>query len=141
MEDLIWLIGSLIGSLILFSLTIGGIFIYSQKKLKKRVNMKEVMYLFWIEFILKIFDVLSTIYFTHKIGVEYEGNILAKFFMLQLGIIPGIILFFIISLPLLFFWFVLMNFIFDKGKRIGWIIFKALIITIGVIVPLINFSM
>jgi hypothetical protein len=134
---IIWLISGIT----LSCLAIWGIFVCSQQKLKKQVNMKEVLRLFWIIFILKIFDVLSTIYFTHKIGVEYEGNILAKFFMLQLGIVPGIILLFIISLPLIFFWFILMNFIFNRpGKRMGWVIFKALMITIGIIVPLINLS-
>jgi hypothetical protein len=136
---IIWLISAIT----LSGLAINGIFVYSQQKLRKQVNMKEVLQLFWIIFILKILDVLSTIYFTHKIGIEYEGNILAKFFMLHLGIVPGIILLFIISLPLMFFWFVLMNFIFNKpGRRkgMGWIIFKALMIAIGVIVPLINLS-
>jgi hypothetical protein len=133
---IIWLISGMT-----LSCLVGGIFVYSKQKLKKQVNMKEVLRLFWIIFILKILDVLSTIYFTHKIGIEYEGNILAKFFMLQLGIVPGIILLFIISLPLIFFWFILMNFIFNRpGKRIGWVIFKALMIAIGIIVPLINLS-
>ena len=130
-----------ISAITLGGLAINGIYVYSRQKLRKQVDMKEVLRLFWIMFILKIFDVLSTIYFTHKIGIEYEGNIIAKFFMLQLGIVPGIVLLFIISLPLLFFWFILMNFIFNKpGKGKGWIIFKALMITIGIIVPLINLS-
>ena len=130
-----------LSAITLGGLAINGIYVYSRQKLRKQVDMKEVLRLFWIMFILKIFDVLSTIYFTHKIGIEYEGNIIAKFFMLQLGIVPGIVLLFIISLPLLFFWFILMSFIFSKpGREIGWIIFKALMISIGIIVPLINLS-
>jgi hypothetical protein len=101
--------------------------------------MKEVWKLFCIVTILRVFDVLSTIYFTNKIGIEYEGNIIAQAFMLQFGNVIGIILISLLTIPMLFFWFILLNYIL-KEHKIGWSLFKALMITVSVIVPLINLS-
>jgi hypothetical protein len=120
-------------------LAVIGIFIYFKKSLKTKVNLKEVWQLFWIILLLRIFDVLSTIYFTNKLGIEYEGNLIARAFMFQFGIIPGILLIFILSLPMMFFWYVLINYIF-RNKKIGWKIFRIIIIMISVIIPIINFS-
>jgi hypothetical protein len=128
--------------LILFFITIGyaliGVFIYSQKRLREKVNMKEVWKLFCIVTALRVFDVLSTIYFTNKIGIEYEGNIIAQAFMLQFGNVFGIILISLLTIPMLFFWFILLNYVLKK--KIWWGLFKALMITVSVIVPLINLS-
>lgn len=113
-----------------------GIYIYSKPRLKEKVNMKEVFQLFWIVLILRVFDVLSTIYFTTKLGVEYEGNLIARAFMQFFGIHLGISLIFLLSIPLIFFWFVMLNYIFKNG--VGWRTFKVIIITISVVIPLIN---
>jgi hypothetical protein len=115
-----------------------GVFIFSQKKLRVRVNLKEVWQLFWIVILLRIFDVISTIYFTNKLGIEYEGNLIAKAFMSQFGIIPGILLIFILSIPMMFFWYVLVNYIF-KNQKLGWKTFRIIVIIISVIIPIINF--
>lgn len=115
-----------------------GIYIYSKERLKQQVNMKEVWKLFWIIVVLRVFDVLSTIYFTTKLGTEYEGNLIARAFMDYFGIHGGIALIFLLSIPFMFFWFIMINYIF-KNKT-GWRIFKVLMITISIIVPLINLS-
>jgi hypothetical protein len=115
-----------------------GVFIYSQKRLREKVNLKEVWQLFWIIIILRAFDVLSTIYFTNKIGIEYEGNLIARAFMFQFGNVIGILLISLLIIPIMFFWFVLLNYIF-KDNKMGWKFFRALMITVSVIVPLINF--
>lgn len=117
-----------------------GLFIYTNKKLIKKVNLKEVWKLFWIMFVLKIVDILSTIYFINKLDVSFEGNIIARNIMLQLGVIPGMLLFSILSLPIMFFWFILVNYIFKGKNKLGWKIFKAIIISITIIVILINIS-
>lgn len=133
MEEITWIIYffSLIG------LSCVGMFIYSKKRLREKVNMKDVWQLFWIISIFKVFDVISTIYFTRKLGIEYEGNVLARMFMEYFGIYWGISIIFFLTLPLMLFWFILLNYVF-KG-HIGWKLFKILIVTISVIVPLINF--
>ena len=121
-------------TLIAYSLV--GVYIYFNKRLRKKVNLKEVYKLFWIIFLLRIFDVLSTIYFTRKLGIEYEGNLIARAFMEFFGIIPGVLLIFSLTIPLIFFWFILLNYIFKNG--IGWRIFKVIMIIISILVPLIN---
>jgi hypothetical protein len=133
MEDITWLIYFIS----LMGLSLIGIFIYSKKRLREKVNMKEVWQFFWIIFILRIFDVISTIYFTKKIGIEYEGNVLARIFMEHLGIYLGISMIFFLTIPLMFFWFVLLNYILKD--KIGWKIFKMLTLTISIIIPIINF--
>lgn len=122
----------LIGSLI-------GFYIYSKKKFKEKINFKEVWGLFLIMVLLRAVDVISTIYFTNKIGIEYEGNLIAKTFMTEFGIIPGITIVYISSIPLMLSWFIIVNYIF-RNKKIGWKIFKTAIIVIGIIIPIINFS-
>lgn len=118
-----------------------GVYIYWKKRLRAKVNMKDVWQLFGIVTLFRVFDVLSTIYFTNKLGIEYEGNLIARAFMMQYGILPGIITVFLFTLPLTFFWFILMNYIFGQTKNgIGWKIFKVLLITISAIVPIINLS-
>jgi hypothetical protein len=133
-NNIIWLIYFF--TLAAYSLV--GVFIYTKKRLREKVNLKEVWQLFWIVLILKIFDILSTIYFTKKLGIEYEGNLIAKDFMTYLGIVPGILLISLLSIPIMFYWFVLINYIFKNGK--GWKFFKMLILAISIIVPLINLS-
>lgn len=116
-----------------------GLYIYINKKLREQVNLKEVWKLLLIVMILRIFDVISTIYFTNKIGIEYEGNLVARTLMTQFGIIPGMIMIYISTIPLMFFWFIIVNYIF-KNKKIGWKIFSWIMIAIGIIVPIVNFS-
>jgi len=135
MEDyIVWLIYFIT----FIGLSSVGIYIYAKERLREKVNLDEVFQLFWIVIILRIFDVLSTVYFTNKIGIETEGNLIARAFMLQFGIGPGIILMFMLSIPLMFFWFILINYLFKN--RFGWKLFRALIITISIIVPLMNLS-
>jgi hypothetical protein len=88
--------------------------------------------------VLKIIDVISTIYFTTRIGVQFEANPVARETMLLFGIVPGMILLFILLLPLMFFWFVMVNFMFNKHKW-GWNIFKVIMIIIAIIIPINNF--
>lgn len=103
------------------------------------MNFKEVWQLFWIVFVLHIFDILSTIYFVNKIGVEYEGNIIARTVMIWFGTVPGLLLFFIITLPILFFTYVFINYLF-KNHKLGWKIYAGIIITISIIVPIYNLT-
>jgi hypothetical protein len=125
----------------LIGYSLAGVYIYWKKRLRAKVNMKEIWQLFGIVTLFRVFDVLSTIYFTNKLGIEYEGNLIARAFMMQYGIIPGILTISLLTIPLMFFWFVLMNYIFGQTKKgIGWKIFKVLIIMISAIVPIINLS-
>jgi hypothetical protein len=110
-----------------------GAYIYTYKK--ERIEIKEVMNLFWINLILKIFDVLSTVFFTTRLGIDYEGNLIARVFMYMFGIWGGLIVSLAFLVPLTFFLFVAVNF-FTKG--IGWKIFKIIIILMGFFVPIIN---
>lgn len=113
-----------------------GIYIYSRRSLRERVNMRQVWSLFWIFNFLKIFDILSTIYFTTRIGIEYEGNLLTRVLMEQFGIFGGLGLVTIFFIPFSFFFFLTFNYIFKNGK--GWKVFKMIIITVSILVPLIN---
>jgi hypothetical protein len=124
--------------MLLLLFTALGIYIYCSKHLKERVNMKEVWQLFGIIFFLKIFDILSTLYFISILGIEAEGNLLAKIFMYKLGINAGLLLIFLFSLPNLFFMFILTNYVFRN--TLAWQTFKMTIITVNVLVPLINLS-
>lgn len=115
-----------------------GVYIYSKERLKQKVNMKEVYNFFGIILLLRVFDVLSTIYFTSKLGIEYEGNLLARAFMSYFGIYWGISLIFLLSIPLMFFWFILLNYVFKNGT--GWKIFKGIMLFVCVVVPLLNLT-
>jgi tetrahydromethanopterin S-methyltransferase subunit G len=125
--------------LIALTVSIVGVYIYSRKKLRQKVNLKEVWQFFWIMLLLRLFDIISTIYFTNKIGIQYEGNILARDIMFQFGIIPGMLLVYIIQIPLMFFWFVWINYRFKKNKKY-WRYFKIIMVAISVIIPSYNFS-
>jgi hypothetical protein len=115
-----------------------GAVMYFKKDLRKKVDLKEVWRFFWVMVVLKTCDVLSTIYFTNKIGIEYEGNLLAKSFMLKFGILWGLFLITIIMLVFVFFWTVFMNYVFKKTKK--WKIFKATLIVSNIIVVIINMT-
>jgi len=117
------------------SLTIYGIFIYVKKK--EQFNMREVMELFIIFCLLKIFDFTSTIYFTNKLGIEYEANILARFLMHMFGNYIGLIVALAIITPMVFFLFVTINCLSKDG--ISWKIFKIIIILMSIFVPIYNY--
>jgi hypothetical protein len=127
-----------------FIITVFGIYIYSQKELRQKINQKDVWNLFYVMTILRFCDVLSTISFTSKLGIQYEGNVVARLLMTQFGIVSGMLLMFLIFLPLMFFWISSVNFIFDRpeqpSRRFGWKLFKVIIITLNIIVIFINLS-
>jgi len=132
-ETLYW-----IAYIITFICFVLGIYIYFKKDLRKKVNMKQVWNFFILISVLRILDVLSTIYFAKKIGVAYEGNLAARLMMSHFGITLGMSTIYLISLPYIFFWFILLNYLF--GKNFGWRFFQGLMITVSIIVPLINMS-
>lgn len=119
----IWVI--VIGSIILFV-----------PKLRKKIDLDDIFRLFLLTAFLRIFDVLSTIYFVSKIGIENEFNEVARLSMSNIGIIPGMILVYIIALPVSFFLYVVVYKILDKG--LAWKIFKIGAITVSAIVPFWN---
>ena len=116
------------------SCVIYGIYIFIYKR--KKVNMEEVMSLFWINIVLKGFDGLSTIFFTKRLGIEYEGNVLARFFMNNLGITVGVIASVALFILLTFFVFITIN-LQIKNSR-GWKVFRIGIILTGILVPILN---
>lgn len=129
--------------LLSFIIFITGIYVYFKKKLRAEVNLKEVWKLFWTIQILKVFDVLTTIGFTSKLGIEYEINPIARFFMLQFGIITGLIMMSVLLMPFTFFWLVLANYITENNKigtSILWKIYKGIIIGVFIITIIINLS-
>lgn len=110
-----------------------GIYVYIYKK--EKVKMDEVMSLFWINIVLKGFDGFSTFFFAKRLGIEYEGNILARFFMNNFGIINGVIVSTILFIVLTFFIFVAVN---SQIKKTGWKIFRIGIILTGILIPIMN---
>ena len=125
---------------IMYSITIlvfiFGVYVFFNKKLRKKVNMKQVWSLFILISVLRILDILSTIYFTTKMGVEYEGNLIARLMMSYLGITFGMSTLYLLSLPFTFFWFVLLNYLFSKN--FGWRFFQILMVATSIIVPIYN---
>lgn len=119
-----------------------GAIIYSRKAYRKNINFTEIWHFFWIISALRVLDVLSTLRFVYKLGIEYEGNLVAKLFMTQFGIVPGIILIYVTSMPLLFFWLVLARFAFNGSayKNKIWKLFKAVLLAISIIIPIVNMS-
>ena len=128
----------IISYIVSFICFIFGVYIYYKKDLRKKVNMKQVWNFFILISVLRILDILSTIYFTTKIGIVYEGNLAARTIMTYLGISLGMSTLYLLSLPFTFFWFVLLNYLFSKN--FGWRFFQGLMITVSIIVPLINMS-
>jgi hypothetical protein len=112
-----------------------GAYVYVYRK--EKINIKEVMNLFWISLILRSFDFLSTVFFTTRLGIDYEGNLIARVFMYMFGIWGGLFVSLAFFIPLTFFLFVAVNF---STKDLGWKIFKITIILIGIFVPIINLS-
>ena len=130
---------SIICFTILATLSSVGAVIYFKKDLKKKLDLKEIWTFFWIITGLRICDVLSTIYFTSKIGIEFEGNLLAKFFMQKFGIVSGLCYISIITLVFVFFWIVFMSYAFkDEVGMKKWKIFKATLIVTHIIVIILN---
>lgn len=117
------------------SMVVYGVYIYYKKK--EKFNRKEVMELFIISCVLKIFDFTSTIYFTNKLGIEYEGNMLARFLMFIFGNYMGLVVSLAIMLPMIFFLFVAINY--SLRDEIGWKIFKIIFIIVGILIPIWNY--
>lgn len=132
MIDFIWILFFVLSA----SYSLFGIYIYSRPYLRERVNFKQVWGLFGIFCFLKIFDILSTAYFTSKLGISYEGNMFVREFMNIFGIWGGLAVSTIIFIPYAFFLFLSVNYVAKNGR--GWKIFKMIIITIGVLVPIVN---
>lgn len=129
--------------IIFFCMIVGcsffGIYIYSKPYLREKVNLRQVWELFWIFNFLKIFDILSTVYFTSRLGIEYEGNLLVRELMNVFGIWGGLGVASLLFIPYSFFLFLSINYVSNVSNNgIIWKIFKILIITVGIIVPLIN---
>ena len=125
---------------IMYSITIlvfiFGVYVFFNKKLRKKVNMKQVWNFFILISVLRILDILSTIYFTTKMGVEYEGNLIARLMMSYLGITFGMSTLYLLSLPFTFFWFVSLNYL--LSKNFGWRFFQILMVATSIIVPIYN---
>jgi len=120
--------------LIIFS--IFGVYIYFKKG--EKFNRQEVLNLFLISCGLRVFDFISTIYFTSKLGIDMEGNILARILMYMFGTYAGLFICSAFLIPLTFFLFVAVNYSTRNG--IAWKIFKIIVIITGIMVPIINFA-
>lgn len=118
------------------SYSLFGIYIYSRPYLREKANLKQVWGLFGIFCFLKIFDILSTAYFSTRLGVSYEGNIVVRELMNTFGIWGGLAFSTLIFIPYSFFLFLSVNYVAKNGT--GWKIFKMIVITIGVLVPIVN---
>jgi hypothetical protein len=116
-----------------------GIVILSKKELRDKINYSEVINFFIVFSVLKIFDCLSTAYFSYKIGPGFEANLILKFFMIHLGIWQGIILHYIIVLPMMFLWTVVLNYLprVYESKTDLWKMSK-LIIILAITIVIIN---
>ena len=126
----------IISYIVAFICFILGVYIYYRKDLRKKVNMKQVWNFFILISVLRILDILSTIYFTTKMGVEYEGNLIARLMMSYLGITFGMSTLYLLSLPFTFFWFVSLNYL--LSKNFGWRFFQILMVATSIIVPIYN---
>ena len=137
-SSIFWIVLYIIASVVV----IYGIIIFSKKKMMKKVDYKDVLYFFKIVFILKILDCLSTAYFSYKIGIENEANLMVRIFMTYLGIPLGIFISLMISLPALFFWLIAVNYYFKNivVKPNLWKIFKIIIIIIISTIIILNMS-
>lgn len=103
---------------------------------RKKIDANDVWKFFLMMGFVKILDVLSTIRFTSKNGIHTEGNAVARYFMNSLGIYKGIAVFLVVSLPVLFFFSVIVNY-YTRGNYL-WKLYKILLISIGVIVVFMN---
>ena len=112
-----------------------GAYIFTYRK--DKINMKQVMNLFWISLILRAFDLGSTILFTSKLGIDYEGNLIARVLMFMFGIWGGLIISLLILVPVMFFIFVAIN---SMVKEFGWKMFYMIVVVIGILVPISNLT-
>jgi hypothetical protein len=113
---------------------ISGAYIYIKRK--DQLDFNELCKFFNILIILKILDTWTTIRFANKYGTIREGNIVARYMMNFMGIEAGMILFFLITMPLLY----LINvYVIYNYKKREWIIFKWLLICIFTYVIIANY--
>jgi hypothetical protein len=112
-----------------------GYFIF--KKLNHKINFEEIFNLFIIWSFLRIFDILTTINFAYRDGIHYELNAFAKTMMYVFGIIPGISLTYLISLPVTLGLLIIVNYLLKKNN-FAWELCKFMIFSISILVPLHN---
>ena len=117
---------------------ITGIYICSNKQLKQDVDFKDVWQFFLLMIVLRLCDVISTIYFASHLTAEAEMNVLAKLFMTDIGIVPGIIMLFLISMPMIYLWLINVNYLLDKKY---WGLFKIILTIVSIIIPIYNMSL
>jgi hypothetical protein len=122
---------------LLLTYSVFGIYVFIKKK--SDINLKEIVNLFMIMFVFRIFDLLSTVFFISKLGIEAEANLIAKNLMNSYGVYYGLFLSSLILFPLTFFLFVAANYSL-KNTRLGWAIFKIVVLVVCITVPIINLA-
>lgn len=119
-----------------------AIIFMSFKYYRKRINFPEVINVFIITSFLRIFDILTTINFAYKSGIDYEFNTFSRTLMEHIGIIPGMTLTYILILPVWFCMLIIINLFTtiyqDEKENFPWELSKFIIFSIAIIVPLHN---
>ena len=118
---------------IVIAFALFGAYIYVYRK--DKINITQVVRLFYISLILRVFDTASTILFTSILGIQYEGNLIVRTLMYQFGIFGGLAVSILILVPTMFFIYVATN---SMVKDYGWKMFCVIIIISGLLIPIYN---
>ena len=121
----------------LFIVSLLAIYILVHKR--KKLNFKKIWKFIIIIYFLKIFDILSTLFFVGKLGIEAEGNSIARFFMNYFGVIPGLVFHTIFIFPFIFLLScAIMNMTQELEKEWIWKVFSWIFIFFAIVIPIYN---
>ena len=108
-------------------------------KQRKYINFKSIFIFIIILAVLSIPDIFTTFLFVSKAGIIMEGNITARWFMYNFGLIKGLIfhrVFF--AIPLLFFLSIIPNYLENKTKIPYFKLLAGIMIMAGILIPFWN---
>ena len=108
-------------------------------KNKNEIDLKKIKIFMFFFFLVSIPDVFTTYLFTKKLGIHYEGNLLARTLMYKFGIVWGMFLAKLIAFPIIFFISMIPLYAEFKTGKPFFKAYAIAFIAIGIIICINNF--